>query len=255
MAKGHKDKVAVITGGANGIGQAFAKRLAEDGVHVAIADVADGAGTVKLVQSAGRQSIAVTCDVSSEASVAAMAREVGKTFSQVDIVINCAGIFPQKDFREMTFADWRQVLSINLDGTFLVTAAFVPGMRARKWGRVVTMASSTLGSVVTGFAHYVASKGGIVGFTRALATDLAPDGITVNAIAPGLTRSPGTLVRTPRPGFKTMDEEFAAVAAMQAIKRPEVPEDLVGAMSFLTSDDAAFITGQTLNVDGGRVRT
>ena len=155
----------------------------------------------------------------------------------------------------MTFADWRKVLSINLDGTFLVTAAFVPGMRARKWGRVVNMASSTLGSVVTGFAHYVASKGGIVGFTRALATDLAADGITVNAIAPGLTRSPGTLVRAPRPAFKTMDEEFEAVAQMQAIKRVEVPDDLVGAVSFLTSDDAAFITGQTLNVDGGRVRT
>jgi NAD(P)-dependent dehydrogenase (short-subunit alcohol dehydrogenase family) len=117
------------------------------------------------------------------------------------------------------------------------------------------MASSTLGSVVTGFAHYVASKGGIVGFTRALASDLAADGITVNAIAPGLTRSPGTLVRAPRPGFKTMDDEFAAVAQMQAIKRVEVPDDLVGAVSFLTSDDASFITGQTLNVDGGRVRS
>ena len=117
------------------------------------------------------------------------------------------------------------------------------------------MASSTLGSVVTGFAHYVASKGGIVGFTRALASDSARDGITVNAISPGLTRSPGTLVRTPRAGLQDMDEEFDAVAQMQAIKRVEVPDDLVGAVSFLTSDDAAFITGQTLNVDGGRVRT
>jgi NAD(P)-dependent dehydrogenase (short-subunit alcohol dehydrogenase family) len=193
--------------------------------------------------------------VSSEESVAAMAKAVNAKFSRVDIVINCAGIFPQKNFEDMTFADWRQVMAINLDGTFLVTAAFVPGMRARKWGRVVSMASSTLGSVVTGFTHYVASKGGIVGFTRALATDLAPYGITVNAIAPGLTRSPGTVARAPRPAFKTMDEEFDAVAQMQAIKRVEVPEDLVGAVSFLTSDDAAFMTGQTLNVDGGRVRS
>jgi len=255
MAKGHKDKVAVISGAAGGIGQAFAKRLAEDGVHIAIVDLGDGGDTVKMVQGAGRDAIAVKCDVSSEGAVAAMAKEVGKKFNHVDIVINCAGIFPQKDFPEMTFADWRQVLSINLDGTFLVTAAFVPGMQARKWGRVVNMASSTLGSVVTGFAHYVASKGGIVGFTRAAATDLAPFGITVNAIAPGLTRSPGTVARAPRPVFKTMDEEFEAVAQMQAIKRVEVPEDLVGAVSFLTSDDAAFMTGQTLHVDGGRVRS
>ena len=128
-------------------------------------------------------------------------------------------------------------------------------MRTRQWGRVVNMASSTLGSVVTGFAHYVASKGGIVGFTRALATDLAADGITVSAIAPGLTRSPGTVSRAPRPAFKSMEDEFAAVAQMQAIKRVEVPEDLVGAVSFLTSDDAAFMTGQTLNIDGWRMRS
>jgi NAD(P)-dependent dehydrogenase (short-subunit alcohol dehydrogenase family) len=118
-------------------------------------------------------------------------------------------------------------------------------------GRIVNMASSTLGSVTTGFAHYVASKGGVIGFTRGLAAD----GITVNAIAPGLTGSPDTLVRKPRPGFSDMEAEFAAVATFQAIKRVEVPEDLVGAVSFLTSDDAAFVTGQTLNVDGGRVRS
>jgi NAD(P)-dependent dehydrogenase (short-subunit alcohol dehydrogenase family) len=255
VGKGHKDKVAVITGAANGIGQAFARRLAEDGVHVAVADTADGGQTVKLVEAAGREALAVACDVSNEESVAAMAKEVQARFGRVDIVVNCAGIYPQQDFASMAFADWRKVLSINLDGTFLVSAAFVPGMCVRKWGRIVNMASSTFGSVTTGFVHYVASKGGVIGFTRALAGDVAADGITVNAIAPGLTRSPGTLVRKPRPGFNNMEEEFIAVAKLQAIKRPEVPDDLAGVLSFLTSDDAAFMTGQTLNVDGGRVRS
>ena len=129
MGRGHKEKVAVITGAANGIGQAFARRLAEDGVDIAVVDLVEGAETLKLVESSGRQAIAVNCDVSSEQSVAAMAAQVHAKFSHVDIVVNCAGIFPQKEFAEMTFGDWRKVLSINLDGTFLVTAAFVPGMR------------------------------------------------------------------------------------------------------------------------------
>jgi NAD(P)-dependent dehydrogenase (short-subunit alcohol dehydrogenase family) len=252
---GHKDTVAVIPGAAGGIGQACARRLAQDGVDVAIADVSAAGETVKLVEQIGRRALACQCDVASEQSVAAMAGHVEQTFGRCDILINCAGIFPQRDFDAMSYDDWRRVMAINLDGTFLVSKALVPGMKRRGWGRIVNMASSTLGSVVTGFVHYVASKGGIVGFTRALATELGPYGITVNAIAPGLTRSPGTLARAPRAGHASMEEEFAAVAQTQAIKRPEVPDDLVGTMAYLTSDDAAFITGQTLNVDGGRVRS
>jgi NAD(P)-dependent dehydrogenase (short-subunit alcohol dehydrogenase family) len=237
------------------LGQAFARRLAEDGVHIAIADIAKADATVKLVEQAGREALACHCDVTSPDSVAAMAKEVERKFGRCDIVINCAGIFPQQAFDQMTFSDWRRLMSINLDSVFLVTSAFVPGMKRRGWGRVVSMASSTLGSVVTGFVHYVTSKGGIVGFTRALASELGPNGITVNAISPGLTRTPGTLARSPRAGLASMEDEFAAAATTQAIKRGEVPEDLVGTVSFLTSDDAAFITGQTLNVDGGRVRS
>jgi NAD(P)-dependent dehydrogenase (short-subunit alcohol dehydrogenase family) len=255
MGRGHRDKVAVITGAAKGLGQAFARRLAEDGVHIVIADVEPAAETVKLVEEAGREALACSCDVTSPDAVAALAAQVERRFGRCDILINCAGIYPQRPFEQMTFADWRQVLSINLDGLFLVTAAFVPGMKRRGWGRIVNLASSTLGSVVTGFVHYVASKGGIVGFTRALASELGPDGITVNAISPGLTRTPGTLARLPRVGMSSMEEEFASIATMQAIKRGEVPDDLVGTVSFLTSDDAAFMTGQTLNVDGGRVRS
>lgn len=256
MAKGHAGKIAVITGAANGIGQAFAKRLAEEGVHIAVVDPADGSETVESVKATGRDAIHVACDVSSEADVAAMAKEVNARLGHADIVINCAGIFPQMNLDGLTFADWRKVLSINLDGTFLVSMAFVPGMKQRGWGRIVNMSSSTLGSVVTGFVPYVSSKAGIVGFTRALASELGPFGVTVNAIQPGLTKTPGATSRPPRAGFATMDEEFADVAnRFQAIKRVETPDDLVGAVSFLTSDDAAFITGQTLNVDGGRVRS
>jgi NAD(P)-dependent dehydrogenase (short-subunit alcohol dehydrogenase family) len=255
MAKSHQDKIAVISGGANGIGQAFAQRLAQDGAHIVIADIASGSDTVQTVEQAGRQALACTCDVSSVDSVKALASEVGKHFGRCDILVNCAGIFPNQPFVEMTFADWRRVLAINLDSVFLMSAAFVPGMKRRRWGRIVNMASSTLGSVVSGFVHYMASKAGIVGITRALASELGPFGITVNAISPGLTRSPGTLARTPRAGMASMDDEYAHAASMQAIKRPEVPADLVGTMSFLTSDDAAFMTGQTLNVDGGRVRS
>jgi NAD(P)-dependent dehydrogenase (short-subunit alcohol dehydrogenase family) len=217
--------------------------------------VLPGTDTAKFVQDARREVLAANCDVSSESSVNALAAEVTARFGRCDILINCAGIYPRQPFAEMTFADWRRTQAINLDSVFLMCAAFVPGMRERKWGRIVNMASATLGTVVSGFVHYVTSKGGVVGFTRALATELGDDGITVNAISPGLTRSPGTLARAPRPGLASMKDEFALVAKMQAIKRPGVPGDLVGAISFLTSDDAAFMTGQTLIIDGGRVRS
>ena len=143
MAKSHQDKVAVVTGAASGIGQAYAQRLAEDGAHIVIADLQPADETVKLVEKAGRQALFVSCDVASEAAVRGLAADVEKKFGRCDILINNAGIFKLQLFEEISFADWRQSLSINLDSAFLTCSAFVPGMKRRGWGRIVNMASST----------------------------------------------------------------------------------------------------------------
>jgi (S)-1-phenylethanol dehydrogenase len=248
--KGHEGKVAVITGGARGLGQAYAKRLAADGVDVAVADLGPGDETMALVRAAGRRALHVPCDVSKPEDVARLADEVAREFGRCDILVNNAGVFPNQPFEAISFADWRRVLSINLDAMFLTAQAFVPGMRARGWGRIVNMASNTFATPVTNFVHYVASKGGVIGFTRALASELGPHGVTVNAIAPSLTRTPGTLSAGGQPA-----ERFDMVKNLQAIKRSEEPADLVGALAFLTSDESAFITGQTIVVDGGWVRS
>ena len=249
MGKGHQGKVAVITGAATGIGQAYAVRLAEEGVDIAVADIADGAETAALVEEAGATARDYLCDVSAPEEVSDLADAVLADFGACDILINNAGIYPNAPFDDISFDEWRRILSLNLDALFLTAKAFVPGMKERGWGRIVNISSSTLSTPVAGYVHYVSSKGGVVGFTRALATDLAPYGITVNVIAPSLVPTTGTLVTEPRPS-----ERFDAVASHQAIKRVQQPDDLVGTMAFLTSDDAAFITGQTLHVDGGWVR-
>jgi NAD(P)-dependent dehydrogenase (short-subunit alcohol dehydrogenase family) len=244
----HERKVAVVTGGANGLGQAYARRLAQDGADIAIVDITEAQETEALIRAAGTQVASYICDVSSEQAVSRLAQAVQEDFGHCDILINNAGISPNVAFDDMDFKEWRRVLSINLDGMFLMCKAFVPGMKKQHYGRIVNITSNTVGLVIEGFTHYVASKGGVIGFTRALATELGEFGIIVNAIAPGLTPTPTT--RKMWEGSSLFDD----MAKRQAIKRVETPEDLAGAVSFLASDDAVFITGQTLVVDGGLVR-
>jgi NAD(P)-dependent dehydrogenase (short-subunit alcohol dehydrogenase family) len=254
MGKGHRDKVAVVTGAAEGLGQAFAVRLAEDGVHVAIADRKNAEDTAKKIKAHGREALAVSCDVSSESDVAALAKAVGRSFGRCDILVNAAGIYPPQPFADMTFADWRRMLSINLDSMFLMTKAFTAGMRMRRWGRIVNIASDTVSQAMPGYVHYIASKMGVIGFTRAIASEFGPDGLTANVIAPGLTRTPGTLARGGWPGGATADEFFEIAGARHPIPRIGTPDDMVGTLSYLTSDDAAYVTGQTIFVCGGLVR-
>ncbi|MFJ8027749.1 SDR family NAD(P)-dependent oxidoreductase [Streptomyces sp. NPDC096311] len=242
-------RVAVVTGGAAGIGQGYALQLARDGHIVAVADLGPADETEKLIREADGEVFSARCDVADADSVAQFAAAVTDRFGHVDILVHNAGIYPIVPFAQTDWATWRRIMDVNLDSLFHLTKAFLPGMEQKGWGRIVVMASATFHSGPAGMVAYTASKGGVIGFVRTLAAEVGEHGITVNAIAPGLVRTPGTLS-----GPQQELGLFDTLATMQAIKRAGVPEDLAGTVSFLTSDAAAFMTGQTLVVDGGFAR-
>jgi len=254
MEQRHAGKVAVVTGAASGIGQAHALRLAAEGAAVIVADVQPGDATLGQIEASGGRAAAIRCDVADPDSVAAFGDRVEAAFGRCDILVNNAGLIPAQSVEHITFAEWRRIMSVNLDGVFLMTQRFLPGMRERKWGRIVNMASNTFGQKTKGLAHYVASKGGVIGFTRALSGEVGQYGITVNAIAPAMTRTPGTEALQDNYAGMTQDELYKFVIGKQSIPRPSAPADLAATLSFLVSDDAAFITGQTIYADGGVVR-
>jgi NAD(P)-dependent dehydrogenase (short-subunit alcohol dehydrogenase family) len=254
MEQRHAGKVAVITGAASGIGQAHAVRLASEGAAVVIADVQSGEETLHRIEAAGGSAMTFRCDVADPDSVARLGAGVEAAFGRCDILVNNAGLIPSQPFELISFADWRRIMAVNLDGVFLTTHRFVPGMRERSWGRIVNMASNTFGQKTIGLSHYVASKGGVIGFTRALSGEVGQHGITVNAIAPAMTRTPGTEALQDNYADMTQDELYKFVVRKQSIPRPSAPADLAATLSFLVSEDAAFITGQTIYADGGVVR-
>ncbi len=239
-------KTALVTGAAQGIGKAIATRLAADGAAVFVADM-NGDGAKAAAAAIGSKAKAVTVDISDPASVTAMFDEI-KQAGGVDVLVNNASIVPFVAWDDVDLDHWRKIIDVNLTGTFIVTRAATDQMRAAaKPGRVINISSNTFFAGTPNMAAYVAAKGGVIGFTRALATELGKYDITANAVTPGLIESEGVKA-SPHNGA------FEFVEMLQAMKGKGQPEHIADVVSFLASEDARWITGQTLNVDAGMVR-
>lgn len=246
-----QDKVAIVTGAAQGIGRAYATGMAAEGAKVAVVDIIEGTETVEAITKSGGVAVDLPTDVCNEASVHSTLEAIISQFGRVDILVNNAAMFvavyPLKDFNQISVEEWDKVMAVNLRGTFLCCKAVVPYMRQQHYGRIINISSSVFWRGIPGFLHYATSKAGIIGLTRSLSHELGKYGITVNSLAPGYTQSEG--VR--RVQDEGIGQDPHEIAAAQAIPRPQVPEDLVGAAIFLASDASTFITGQTIVVDGG----
>lgn len=245
-----QDLVVVVTGGGQGIGRAYCHALAERGAAVAVADVAgDNAERVAgEVTAAGGRAIAVQVDVADEDSVDHMVKSVTDAFGPPTGLVNNAAIFSTlslKPFTEISLDEWRRVMAVNVDGAFLCCRAVAPGMRAAGYGKIINVSSSTIWLGRPDYLHYVTSKMALVGMTRALAKELGPFGIRVNCITPG-----ATMTEIERETVR--NDQFAGIAATTSLGIVQKPADLVGAVLFLSSPHSDFITGQTLNVDGGQ---
>jgi pyridoxal 4-dehydrogenase len=238
-------RVAVVTGAAQGIGKAVALRLGEEGATVFAADI-NGDGAAATSRQIGGSSRAVQCDIGDAAAVARLFASVAQA-GRLDVLVNVAAIVPFVPWDQLTFEEWRRVMRVNLDGTYLMCRAGSDLMRKAGYGRIVNISSNSIFAGTPNMAHYVASKGGVLTFTRALATELGPSKITVNCVCPGLTDTEG-VQQTPH------KEAFGFVETLQAIKGKGVPADIVPAVAFLASEEAHWITGQALAVDAGMVR-
>lgn len=251
-------KVAIVTGGAHGIGKAYVLGLAKEGAKVVVADIDYKAAQslVREVSNMGTEALAIQVDVSSPESTKEMARHTGERFGRIDILINNAamiGVVPLSNlgFQETTVEEWDLAMAVNLRGPWLCTRAVFPYMKDQGRGKIINISSTTFFGKAPGLGnvHYIASKGGIIALTRALAVELSPYGITVNCVAPGLTLS--TDPESPR--YEEMLRQAEKRIPDRLIKRVETPEDLVGTIVFLSTQDSDFITGQTIVVDGGQV--
>jgi NAD(P)-dependent dehydrogenase (short-subunit alcohol dehydrogenase family) len=240
-----EDRVAIVTGAAQGIGRAIAEKLGAEGAEVVLADKnIDGA---EQAASAIENATAQHVDVSSQESVEAMVEATLSSHGKVDALVNNAAIVPFTEWDDVDYDEWQRITATNLDGVYLCCRAIYRPMRDAGYGRIVNVASNTVHAGTPNMAAYVAAKGGVWGFTRALATELGPHGITVNAVAPGLTATESTLA-------SPHAEAFDFVQSLQAIPRRGEPSDIAPPVAFLCTEESGWVTGQMLTIDGGHTR-
>jgi 3-oxoacyl-[acyl-carrier protein] reductase len=246
-----KDRVAIVTGAARGIGQAYCLALAREGAKVIAADILSCAETVATVQEAGGEAVGVAVDVADVQSTQAMADQTVQRFGRIDILVNNAAIYgglKLTPFEHIPEAEWDRVMAVNVKGIWLCSKAVVPTMKQQGKGKIINISSDTIWMGVPLFLHYVASKGAVFALTRALARELAGSGINVNTITPGYTRTEAAQgIADP----ETVARLREWVVDQQIIKRSAEASDLTGTVVFLASEDSDFITGQTINVNGG----
>ena len=245
-----KDRVAIVTGGGVGIGKAYSTALAQEGAKVVVADIqeAEAKKVAAEIKQSGGEAIAVAVDVTSEEKTQAMAQAALKAYGKIDVLVNNAGLYSalkKKNFMEIDADEWDRVMAVNVKGLFLCVKAVYPVMKQKGKGKIIYISSGTALSGSPFFLHYVSSKAGVVGFTRALAREVGGDNICVNAIMPGLTISGSN-----QEGVMTA-EQLADRRKRRCLQRDQYPQDLVGTVIFLASDDSNFMTGQSIAVDGG----
>lgn len=244
MNTSHAGRVAVITGAAGGLGRAFALALAERGCDVAIADIQSAEAVVAEIEALGRRAYSQVCDLTSAEQIEQFSRAVLQRFGRCDILVNNAAFMPLIPFDELDLSTFKVFQAVNVEAPFLLAKLLTPSMVEHGYGRIVQIASSTTSTPMPGFLAYVTSKMAGIGLTRALAAEFGDRNILVNALSPGLTRTPESEKNLP-------PELFDSVRDLQIIKRTEEPKDLVGALLFLTSEECGFVSGQTINCDGG----
>jgi 2-hydroxycyclohexanecarboxyl-CoA dehydrogenase len=245
MRRSLEGKVAVVTGAGSGIGRAVARRLAEDQAAIGVWDI-NGTGaeeTARMITEAGGRALAITADCADRAAIEEAARQTRAELGPVTILVNNAGISPFTPLLEIDDALFDRVIHVNLRGPFLVTREIVPDMLAAEWGRIINITSSSTQTGAPFMAHYVASKGGLLGMTKSLALEFAAKNITVNMVPPGF-------IDTPMLRGSPVDVD--AFAATTPLKRPGKPEDIAAACAYLASEEAGYVTGQTISTNGGR---